>query len=325
MGEPLAVAEVFLALEVLGVIVLAGGLTAILRRPRLRLEASLRGGTRDGTLYVVVTHARGWAAPRARLEVWWQRNGERSEPLRQELGTLHVGDALRLEVDGLHRVLPPGEGSWDEIVVRLWAWNALPAWERLVLTKRSGSVSGTRAEGPSAPVRYARGRELPCPERPDGTHDFEERPYVNDGVTERWRVCRACRHVVREPLTPEQEETQRRARSARAQRLRRLMEEEFARLDAEAQAQRRQHARRAPPPSQGDEYPLELAFFVLELDATRATWADVSAAHRRLALAHHPDRHANASPDARAAAEQKMQEINRARDRLREHYADKAA
>ena len=308
-------ATVALVAQVAGVLALAAALAWLLRRPRLALECSLRGGTREGTLYVVVTNRGGWARD-ARIEIWWTGTAGTSRVAQHAIGELPPREPVRIEADELHRLLPEGASGWSEIVVRARARLAFPRTVRLPVAERAAPRRET-AETP-APVRYV--GAIPCPARTDGAHDLEERPYRNDGVTERWKVCRACRHVEREPLTPHEAEVQARVRAARAERLRREMEAEFARRAAEEEPRRARRPHRSPPPGETDAYPAEVAFFVLELDAASATWKDVLAAHRRLALAHHPDRHATSAPGVRAAAERKMQEINAARDRLREHF-----
>jgi DnaJ-domain-containing protein 1 len=48
-----------------------------------------------------------------------------------------------------------------------------------------------------------------------------------------------------------------------------------------------------------------------------ASWQEVSQAHRKLALMHHPDRVAGMGPEAREYSEERMKEINAAYDELR--------
>ena len=48
-----------------------------------------------------------------------------------------------------------------------------------------------------------------------------------------------------------------------------------------------------------------------------ATWDQVTAAHRRLAKEHHPDRLLDASAEDRAASEERMREVNMAYNELR--------
>lgn len=60
---------------------------------------------------------------------------------------------------------------------------------------------------------------------------------------------------------------------------------------------------------------LEEAYKVLEVPPS-ATDAEVRAAYRRLALKHHPDRVATLGDDVRRAAEEKLQQINNAKDRV---------
>lgn len=60
---------------------------------------------------------------------------------------------------------------------------------------------------------------------------------------------------------------------------------------------------------------LEEAYKVLGVAPT-ATDDEIRRAYRKLALEHHPDRVASLGPDIRQAAENKMQEINAARDKV---------
>ncbi len=48
-----------------------------------------------------------------------------------------------------------------------------------------------------------------------------------------------------------------------------------------------------------------------------AAWKEITAAHRRMAMKHHPDRLVGAAPDKQAAAEETMREINVAYSVLR--------
>ena len=57
------------------------------------------------------------------------------------------------------------------------------------------------------------------------------------------------------------------------------------------------------------------AYKVLEVEPT-ATDDEVRAAYRRLALKHHPDRVATLGEDIRHAAEEKLQQINAAKERI---------
>lgn len=60
---------------------------------------------------------------------------------------------------------------------------------------------------------------------------------------------------------------------------------------------------------------LDEAYKVLEIEPT-ATNDEVRAAYRRLALKHHPDRVATLGEDIRKAAEEKLQDINNAKERI---------
>ena len=57
-------------------------------------------------------------------------------------------------------------------------------------------------------------------------------------------------------------------------------------------------------------------YVVLGLPAS-ATWEEISAAHRRLAKIHHPDRLVKASPEERATGEQRIRDLNVAYMELR--------
>ena len=59
----------------------------------------------------------------------------------------------------------------------------------------------------------------------------------------------------------------------------------------------------------------EDAYKVLEITPD-VTDAEVRAAYRRLALKHHPDKVATLGEDIRRAAEEKLQEINDAKERI---------
>lgn len=317
-------------LRILLVAALAVALTLFLRRPRLALDASLRGGTREGKLYVVLTNRGGFAARDVRVSVGWRKeSGERSPVDSRALDALAPHDPARLEFASMQALLGGDARGWSAIVVEARAKNALPTRTTLPLAKKLGA-----REEAAPTITYAPARMLPCPDDPQGRHLFERRPYENDGVTEQWNVCARCRHVEREPLTPEQEATQRRIRAARAAEERARMEREFAAREAEEEGARptreRERARKREREHEGlardvDTFPPEVAFYVLGLDPQRATWDDVVAAHRRLALANHPDRQHARDPAARAFAEQAMQEANRARDRLREHFGLRSA
>ena len=60
---------------------------------------------------------------------------------------------------------------------------------------------------------------------------------------------------------------------------------------------------------------LEEAYKVLEIDPS-ATNEEVRTAYRRLALKHHPDRVATLGEDVKKAAEEKIQQINNAKERI---------
>ena len=60
---------------------------------------------------------------------------------------------------------------------------------------------------------------------------------------------------------------------------------------------------------------LDEAYKVLEIDSS-ATDDEVKAAYRKMALKHHPDRVATLGEDIRRAAEQKLQKINEAKERI---------
>ncbi|HUR70142.1 MAG TPA: J domain-containing protein [Candidatus Thermoplasmatota archaeon] len=308
-------------LRVVVVVALSGSLTFAIRRPRLRLEVSLRGTTRTGRLYIVLTNAGGIAASNARVRVeWLAPDGRRALVDEQQVGEVPARDALRLDVRNLHRGKEgggiEGEGFTALQVTARAAW-ALPARARL-------DVARAVAAQDEAPVRYE--ARLRCPVAAEGAHAFEERRIHNDGVTETWNLCRLCRHVERLPLSPADQEIQKRIRAERAERERRDVEREFARIAAQETPHQREPPRRWWRDAARDEdtLPPDVAFYVLELDAVSATWEDVLTAHRRLALAHHPDRDPSAPAEMRAERERKMQEINAARDRLRVHFGMRA-
>jgi len=82
----------------------------------------------------------------------------------------------------------------------------------------------------------------------------------------------------------------------------------------------------APPPKAEPDQPQPV-----ELGPTRAhqvlgvplgaSWQEVSQAHRKLALMHHPDRMASMGPEAEEYSEERMKEINAAYDELRRRGA----
>jgi hypothetical protein len=287
------------------------GARAWWRRPRLEVETSLRGTTRSGTLYVRV-HNRGRLPARGvRVEIAWVAPSGTAVVEGADLGEIEGGDAGALTVRDLHRAL--GEKKdWTALRIEARAANARPAQARIDLSLRT--------DGPPAqevpPVQYR--RETRCPESPDGQHLFRTARFLNDGVRETWHVCARCGHLQRDPLAPAEEALQSRVRRERAQRERQKLEEELDRM----REQEPQPRRRPPPPETpgSDAMPPAVAFWVLGLDEQRATWDDVLHAHRRLALESHPDRGGEEPPERRAAREQRMADVNRARDRLREHF-----
>lgn len=299
-------------------------LTFAIRRPRLAVEPSLRGTTRTGRLYVVAINRGGLAARRVRVHVsWLGETDERTLVASQDIGILPAGESVRLEIANLHGAAESDATRWRGLEVRLEAWNAVATKTTLPLGARPP------ASEPHSPVHYS-GPDAPCTSAPDRQHRFSERRIRNDGVTEVWRLCELCRHVVREPLSDADQATQARIRRERAERERRKLEEEWARAEAERPRPRPRadrewrHHQSDGPARDTDLLPPAVAFYILELDPTTATWEDVAAAHRRLALAHHPDRRQTRDPEPLAAAERKMQEVNAARDRLREHFGMRA-
>lgn len=63
------------------------------------------------------------------------------------------------------------------------------------------------------------------------------------------------------------------------------------------------------------ENSLDNAYKVLEIEPT-ATDDEVRAAYRRMAIKHHPDKVANLGEDIRKAANEKLQKINEAKERI---------
>ncbi|GEM_PF-5889309 len=278
------------------------------RRPRLDVELSLRGTTRGGTLYVRV-HNRGRRAARGvRVRTEWVAGGDRALVQEALVEEIEGRGAAALPVRDLHRAIEGRSERWSALRVEARAANALPASRQLVLEARP-----VAQEPPAEPVRY-RSADAPCPGSPDGRHLYRTARFLNDGVMETWHVCERCRHLRRDPLTPAEEQAQARVRRARAERERQKLEEELDRLRHEEEA-------RPPPRSralEGDTMPVAVAFWVLGLDES-AGWEEVVQAHRRLARETHPDRGAADDPAARRQREERMADVNRARDVLREH------
>ena len=63
------------------------------------------------------------------------------------------------------------------------------------------------------------------------------------------------------------------------------------------------------------ENSLDNAYKVLEIEPT-ATDDEVRAAYSRMAIKHHPDKVANLGEDIRKAANEKLQKINEAKERI---------
>lgn len=279
-----------------------------LRRPRLEVELSLHGGTRLGTLYVRI-HNRGRRDAR---DVWvrvlWEGDGREALVAERGFESIEGVSAIQWPIRDLQTAIGGDPVGWRGLRADVRAANAPPA-------SRSAALSARAAAAPSEaqPVRYQKAEATRCPDSPDGRHLFRVARFPNDGVVETWRVCGRCNAVVRDPLTPEEEAIQARIRAERAARERQRLEEELER----AAARREPPPRRARPPPVDDAMPEEAAFWILGLDPATARWEDVLAAHRRLAMEHHPDR---GSQEEREAREQRMADVNRARDRLRERF-----
>jgi curved DNA-binding protein CbpA len=79
---------------------------------------------------------------------------------------------------------------------------------------------------------------------------------------------------------------------------------------------RRWFTSRSVPTIPANVDPLTDPYAVLGVDET-ATWAEISAAHRRLAMAHHPDRAATRSARVRARSEEHIRLVNIAYTELR--------
>jgi hypothetical protein len=270
------------------------------RRPRLAVELSLRGSTRAGTLYVRA-HNRGRRSARGVVaHVAWEGDAGQAAVASQDLGEIEGLGAAQWPVRDLHTAIAERPEGWHALRVVARAQNAREAEARLDLRARKAEEAV-----PATPVRYQR---APCPGSADGAHLFRVARFPNDGVVETWRVCQRCGALEREPLSAQDEATQARVRRERAARERRALEEELAREE------RKEAPRPRRAPRDDDTMPVDMAYFVLGLEED-ATWEDVLAAHRRLALANHPDRGA---PEERAAREGRMADVNRARDRLRD-------
>lgn len=265
---------------------------AWMRHPRLRVELNLRGTTRRGTLDALIHNDGHARVADVTVKVSWAGK----YPVGQIVVDEVLGrDATLVQIADLHRGVPK-DAALDRIVVEATARGARAGRASLVVVEKQRVVE------PAAPaVQYLRQDAL-CAASPDGEHWIETQRVPNDGVMESWESCRRCRYVKRLPLSAEEQEVQRAARRAR---------------DAA-------HAREsnAPPPSRDDEgqMPLQIAFYVLGLEPS-ATWRDVEAAFRRLAKESHPDTAGSADPRVRALLEEKMRDVNRARDRLRDHFA----
>jgi hypothetical protein len=301
--------DTVLAAAVVGAALIAAILGArhFWRRPRLAASLSLRGSTRIGTLYVRVDNHGARIARDARIDVSWAGPEGGAHIESRELGDIEGFGGVLAPVRDLHR--ENAARGWTSIEVLVRAENAASATASLAI--------GERAADAAAPsVQYA--KLPPCPDSPDGVHAMRTSHVRNDDVMETWEVCARCRYVRRLPLSPADEARQKRVRQERAAKLQKILEEEIARATAEQGEAPR--PRRRPPAREEDEtFPLEVAYWVLGLDAERATWEDVQRAHRRLALLHHPDRTRGATPEEAADHEKRMQDVNRARDRLREH------
>jgi hypothetical protein len=300
------VAIVAAALVALGIHALS------LALPRVRIEPTLRGTTARGGVLTLVLHNPGrWAARRVRVSVAWASvRDETSQVDALDVGDIAAKDAVVVEVRDLQRGLDVAK-TWDALVIEARAKNALPARARVAV-----APSATRGRPPDAPraaVEYLR-PDRACAAAADGAHRWREERVESDGVVERWQVCRACGFVRRLPLTAAEVETQRRARAERSAREQRELEEELRRAEA-AEAPRRTARPRGG--SDGDRLPRQVALWILGIEQEDPDDATVEAAYRRLAKEVHPDR-AGLDPKARAVLEERMRDVNRARDRLRE-------
>ena len=266
----------------------------------LRVDARLPGTAR-GALQVSVAN-RGWRMTRGlHVRVAWVG------PDGHEL--VAFDDDLRPELDGRmehlwtlqnpQRDLPRGDVEWRALVVDVTAANALRRRARLDMSAKSTTQ---RAE---CPERAAYGAP-PCV---DGTtaHRFEHRRAYEEGIALDWEVCGRChfaRPANRDPATEAAVEAARRARLQREEATMRRAP------DVEREREERPPSRRH---ADADTMPIEVAYWTLGLPET-ASWEDVQTAHRKLARELHPDR---AAPDARKVMEERMSDVNRARDRLR--------
>lgn len=286
----------------------------------LTLELTLRGSTRGGTLYAILTNKGDHRARDIVVRACWEGPGGESWTIdEQRIEDLMGRDAVTLGISQLQRGLPT-DVAWDRLVVRVRARNTLPRKRTLALAQRERPG---HPGGPEPAVRYQQDR--PCTS-PDGEHAYQQHRLMNDGVEESWRVCRRCGLAHRAPLTPENDAIQRRIRAERSAREQRAVEDDIARATAEAQP-RAARARPRPPPTSdaGDTLPLQVALWILQIDSSAPSMQEIEEAYRRLAKTYHPDKLASLDPAARSVMEERMRDLNRARDVLKRSFGGTSA
>ena len=76
--------------------------------PWLRVEATLRGTARDGTLYATVHNDGRVSARRVHVEVAWARGDARAVMHREDVGDVEPGGAARLALKDPQPAPAPG-------------------------------------------------------------------------------------------------------------------------------------------------------------------------------------------------------------------------
>jgi hypothetical protein len=290
-----------------GLVVLAlAAAAAFFRTTRLGVSASLRGTTMTGKLYVRVDNRTWRRARRVGVRVACAA-GDRSVPLVEtERIDIEPRSAHVFPIDSPGMTMPHGV-AWERIEIVASAANALRAKHVLDITPSAGGRPGDE-------------RPYRTPSCTAGEHAFEERRIFGEGVDAPWEVCRRCGYARPLPLTAEEEAVRARFRARlAAEERRREAHERAAQADRPAPRRAPEPERASPAAPDASDMPVAAAFYLLGLPQT-ATWAQVQAAHRRLVGEWHPDR-AGDDPKARRLSEMRTQELNRARDRLRDFLA----